>query len=157
MVRRRRADPPTWMTVAHSTSCIFFLTVLPMEAILPSLTKLPQIMFSLIQKVLQLTVCLKVLYLDYGTLSHPKNCTANPINNTMVKHIHTPQMPISAQQWRNAVGRVNASRSLRPRVTGQPRMKLTLTSLDILVFILTTLLGAILSNIGGREAGERSE
>ena len=47
-----RADPPTWMSVTHSTSRIRFLTLLPMEAIFPSLTKHPQIMFSLIQKVL---------------------------------------------------------------------------------------------------------
>ena len=70
-------------------------------------------------------------------------------------HTYTPQMPISAQQWRLAVGRVNASRSLRPRVTGQPKMKLT--SLDVLLFILTILLGAILSGDGGRGTRERSE
>ena len=64
-------------------------------------------------------------------------------------------MPISAQQWRLAVGQVNASRSLWPHVTGQPKMKLT--SLDVLLFILTALLGAILSGDGGRRIGEKSE
>ena len=64
-------------------------------------------------------------------------------------------MPISAQQWRLAVGQANASRSLCPCVTGQPKMKWT--SLDVLLFILTTLLGAILSGDGGRGIGERSE
>ena len=64
-------------------------------------------------------------------------------------------MPISAEQWRLTVGRVNASRSLRPRVTGQPKMKLT--SLDVFLFTLTALLGAILSGDGGRGTIERSE
>ena len=74
----------------------------------------------------------------------------------MIYYIHTPQMPISAQQWRVAVGRINASQSLRPRVTGQLKMKLT--SWDVLLFILTALLGAIvLSGDGGRRAGEKSE
>ena len=69
---------------------------------------------------------------------------------------HTPQMPISAQQWRLAVGQTNASRSLRPHVTGQPKMKLT--SWDILLFILTVLLeGILLSGNGGRGTGQRSE
>ena len=70
-------------------------------------------------------------------------------------YTHTPQMPISTQQWRLAVGKVNASRSLRPHVTGQPKMKLT--SVDVLLFILTAPLGAILSGDGGRRTGERSE
>ena len=73
-------------------------------------------------------------------------------------HTHTPQMPISAQQWRLAVGRANASRSLRPQVTGQPKMKLT--SWHILIFILNALLGAILvllSVNGVRGTGDRSE
>ena len=69
-------------------------------------------------------------------------------------HTHIPQMPISAQQWRVAVGQANASRSLHHRVTGQPKMKWT--SLDVLLFILTTLLGAILSGDGGRGTRERS-
>ena len=74
----------------------------------------------------------------------------------MVTHINTPQMPISAQQWRVSVGQVNASRSLRPHVTGQPKMKLT--SWDVLLFILTVVLGALLlSGDGGRGTGERSE
>ena len=64
-------------------------------------------------------------------------------------------MPISAQQWRLTVGRVNASQSLRPRVTGQPKMKLT--TLEVFLFILTALLGAILSGDGGRGTKERSE
>ena len=64
-------------------------------------------------------------------------------------------MPISAEQWRLAVGRANACRSLQPRVTGQPKMKLT--SLDVFLFILTALLGAILSGDAGRTTGERSE
>ena len=73
-----------------------------------------------------------------------------------IKHIHTLQMPISAQQWRLGVGRANASRSLRPQVTGQPKMKLT--SWDVLLFILIALLGPILLSVdGGRETGERSE
>ena len=75
-------------------------------------------------------------------------------------HTHIPQMPISAQQWRVAVGQANASRSLRPCVTGQPKMKLT--SWNILLFVLTSLLGAILlgatlSKDGGRETSEKSE
>ena len=80
-------------------------------------------------------------------------------------HTHIPQMPISAHQWRLAVGQANASRSLRPCVTGQPKMKLT--SLDILLFVLTSLLGAILlgaillgatlSKYGGRETSQKSE
>ena len=70
-------------------------------------------------------------------------------------HTHTPQMPISAQQWRISVGQVNASRFLRPRVTGQPKMKVT--SVDVLLFILTALLGVILSGDGGRGTRERSE
>ena len=76
----------------------------------------------------------------------------------MVTHIHThkPQMPISAQQWRLAVGRANASRSLTPQVTGQPKMKLT--KWNILMFIVTVLLGTImLSGDGGRGTGEKSE
>ena len=74
-------------------------------------------------------------------------------------------MPISAQQWRLAVVQANASRSLRPCVTGQPKMKWM--SWDILLFILTSLLGAILlgaillgatlSKDGGRETSEKSE
>ena len=64
-------------------------------------------------------------------------------------------MPISAQQWRLAVGQANASRSLWPLVTGQPKMKLT--SLDVLLFILTALMGATLSGDGGRGTGENSE
>ena len=83
----------------------------------------------------------------------------------MVKHTHIPQMPISAQQWRLAVGQANASRSLRPCVTGQPKMKLI--SWDVLLFVLTSLLGAILlgailleailSKDGGKETSEKSE
>ena len=75
----------------------------------------------------------------------------------MAKHVYTqdPQMPISAQQWRLAVGQANAFRSIQPRVTGQPKMKLT--SLDVLLFILTALLGVILSGDGGRGTGEKSE
>ena len=72
-------------------------------------------------------------------------------------------MPISAQQWRIAVGQANASRSLRPCVTGQPKMKWM--SWDILLFDLTSLLGAILLGAtlshppgdGGRETSEKSE
>ena len=84
-------------------------------------------------------------------------------------HTHIPQMPISAQQWRVVVGQANASRSLRPRVIGQPKMKLT--SLDVFLFNLTALLGAkllgaillgaillgaILSKDGERETSEKS-
>ena len=66
-------------------------------------------------------------------------------------------MPISTQQWRLAVGRINASRSFRPHVIGQPKMKLT--TWDMLLFILTVLLGAILqlSVDGGRGTGESGE
>ena len=112
-------------------SCILFPTFLPMQAIPPPLAKLPEVMFSLIQKV-----C------NYHGKTHT--------------HTHTSQMPISAQQWRMAVGQGNASRSLRPHVTGKPKMKLT--SWDVLVFILTALLGAILlSGDGGRGTRGRSE
>ena len=52
---RGRADCPTWMTVTHTGSCILFLTFLPMQqAISLPLTKLSQIMFSLIQQVCSL-------------------------------------------------------------------------------------------------------
>lgn len=51
-------------------------------------------------------------------------------------------MPISAEQWRVSVGRVNASRSLKPCVTGQFRRKLT--SWDELFFFITAILGAVL-------------
>ena len=65
-------------------------------------------------------------------------------------------MPISAQQWRLAVGQSNASHSLRLHVTGKPKMKLTIW--NVLLFIFTVLLGAILlSEDGGRETGQRSE
>lgn len=65
-------------------------------------------------------------------------------------------MPISAQQWRLAVGQSNASHSLRLHVTGKPKMKLTIW--NVLLFIFTVLLGAILlSEDCGRETGQRSE
>ena len=92
--------------------------------------------------------------IDYGMLSHPKDYTYL-IPAIIPWQTHTLQMPISAQQWRVAVGQVNAYRSLRPHVTGQPKMKLT--SLDVLLFILTALLGATLSGDGGGETGEKSE
>ena len=77
------------------------------------------------------------------------------INNYHDKtHAHKPQMPISAQQWCLAVGRFNASRSLRPLVTGQPKMKLT--SWRILIFILNVVL-VLLSVDGGKGTRERSE
>ena len=74
-------------------------------------------------------------------------------------HTHIPQMPISAQQWRLAVGQANAFRSFRPCVIGQPKMKLTLWEV---LFVITSLLGAILlgaipSKDGGRETSEKSE
>ena len=36
-----RADPPTWMSVTHTVSCILFLTLLPIQAIPLPLAKLP--------------------------------------------------------------------------------------------------------------------
>ena len=97
---------------------------------------------------------------DYGCLHIFKTVLIKwglLLSISMVKHthIHIPQMPISAQQWRLAVGRVNASQSLQSRVTGQPKMKLT--SLHILLCILTALLGAVLYGDGGKRTGERSE
>lgn len=65
-----------------------------------------------------------------------------------------PQMPICAQQWRVAVGQVNASKSLRPCINSQPKRKVT--SIGIIFFFLTALLEAILLLSGGG-AGQMSE
>ena len=76
--------------------------------------------------------------------------------NCIGKATHTPQMPISAQQWRVAVGRINASQFLWPHVTDQPKTKLT--SWEVICFILTALLGALLlSRYDGKATGKRSE
>ena len=127
-----------------------------MQTVSPPLAKLPEIMLSLIQKVCSLQTALK--YTLWNALTSLRLYLANENNYHGKTHTHKPQMPISTQQWRLSVGRANASRSLRPLVTGQPKMKLT--SWHILIFIINALLGAILvllSLDGGRGTGERSE
>ena len=135
-----RADPRTWMTVTQPAVYMysFQLSSQCKQFTLPQLNPRNNVQSN--TKSVQFTDCLKVQIME---------CYH-------IKHTHIPQMPISAQQWRVSVGRANASRSLRPHVTGQPKMKLT--SWDVLLFILTVLLGTILlSADGGRGTGERSE
>ena len=65
---RGRANPPTWMSVTHTASCILLLTFLPMQqAISLPLAKLSQIMFSLIQQVCSLQTISK--YRLWNTLT----------------------------------------------------------------------------------------
>ena len=74
------------------------------------------------------------------------------VTSPMHVHTRTAQMPISAEQWRVSVGLVDASRSLRPRVTCQPKTNLTWTCL------LTALLVAVLLTGNGlRGTGSGSE
>ena len=73
-----------------------------------------------------------------------------------IHNIHTSQMPISAQQWRVAVGQVNASQSIWPCISRQPKRKMT--AMGIFLFFLTALLGAILLlGNGGMGTGQMSE
>ena len=65
-----------------------------------------------------------------------------------IHNTHTSQMPISTQQWRVAVGQVNASQSIWRKMT----------AMGIFLFFLTALLGAILLlGNGGRGTGQMSE
>ena len=146
-----KAGPPTWVTVTH-------LAVHYCRNNVHSNTKSVQLKDCIEWLKVYIIKCSDILrlYLSNGVFLP---------SITTVKHTHIPQMPISAQQWRLAVGQANASRSLRPYVTGQPKMKLT--SWDVLLFILTSLQGAILleailmgatlSKDSGREMSEKSE
>ena len=74
------------------------------------------------------------------TTPHTHTCT----------HPHFLQMPISAEQWRAAVGAANASR--RPY---QPKHRLPW---DVFMLIITALLvSTLLPGGGGRGTGSRSE
>ena len=139
----------------YTASYVFFPTFLPMQATSPLSDKIPKIRVHSNMRSLQTASKYSRLWIALRLyLSNEVYCYH--FNMATHIHAHKPQMPISAQQWRLAVGSANASRSLRPQVTGQPKMKLT--KWNILLFMLTVLLGAILlSGEGGRGTGERSE
>ena len=104
-------------------------------------------MFNLIQDLCSLQTASKYRLLR---LRHLKivliKWSILPLITTVNTHTHIPQMPISAQQSRLAIGRANAFRSLRSHMTGQSKMKLT--SWDVFLFTFTSLMRVLLSGDG---------